>query len=103
MLAKENIKACFVQIVGSVIAKTLQNENAKSTKRSSSLDETRELSLDKEGILETDFGNRFFILETEKIENSDNNYPSVINQDSDWVSVFGNGKSLNCVFLTARI
>ena len=42
-----------------------------------------ELAQDKDGILGTDL----------KFEISDNDDPSVINQDSYWVIVFGNGKS----------
>ena len=44
---------------------------------------------DKDGILGTD----------SESEISEDNDHSFINHDADWVSVFGNGKSLNCVFL----
>ena len=53
-----------------------------------SLDKAVELVEDKDSILGTDL----------EFDISKDDDPSVINYDSDWVSAFGNGKSLNCVF-----
>ena len=49
-----------------------------------SLDEAVDLVEDEDGILGTD----------SECEISEGDDPSFINHDSDWVSVFGNGKSL---------
>ena len=71
---KEHTNVCFVHIVSGVIANTVYYEMAESTMRAIiSLDQVVELTED------------------------DN--PSFINHDSDWVSVLGNCQSLNCVFL----
>ena len=58
-----------------------------------SLDETVQLVEDEDGILVTDL----------ESENSEHNDHSLINHNSDWVSVFGNGKSFNCVSLLYSI
>ena len=54
-----------------------------------SFDEAAHLVEDEESILKTDSESNI----------SEDDDPSFINHDSDWVSVFGNGKSLNCIFL----
>ena len=87
---KENINVCFVHVVSSVIANTVYYKMAESIMRAIiSLDEAVDLVKDKDGILGTD----------SESEISEDDYSSFINHDSDWVSVFGNGKSLNWLFL----
>ena len=42
---------------------------------------------------------QLLVLTDSEPEISEDDDPNFINHDLDWVSVFGNGKILNCIFL----
>ena len=76
--------------MSSVIANTVNYKVAESIMRAIiSLEEAVELEEDENGILGTDL----------EPEISEDDEPSFKNRDSDWLSAFGYGESLNCIFI----